>query len=166
MSTVEIPLTHGLVALVDAADADLVLAYKWTARPDGRNVYAARKVRRPDGTRTTQFMHSLLTGYSRVDHVDGDGLNNRRGNLREATARQNGRNARNRVDNTSGFKGVTWEKQRRRWAARITAGDASRLTIGRYPTAEDAARAYDDAARELHGEYATVNFPQPGERAA
>jgi hypothetical protein len=165
VSTVAVPLTQGYVAIVDAADAGRVLAYKWHAQANGRTVYAVRRVRRADGKQTALLLHTFLTGYERTDHRNGNGLDNRRINLREATAGENNQNRRQRSDNTSGFKGVHWDKRSSKWRAQVNAnGKAHRL--GHYLTAAEAARAYDAAARELHGEFATVNFPQPGERAA
>jgi hypothetical protein len=70
-----------------------------------------------------------------------------------------------RAGSTSGFKGVTWFKRDSKWMAQIGINGKNRY-LGYYETAEQAARAYDIAARELHGEFATLNFPQPGERAA
>lgn len=165
MSAIEIPLTRGYVAIIDEADADQASARTWSARIDGRNVYAVTKTRTSDGSRRLLGMHTFLTGWPLVDHINGDGLDNRRANLRHATTAQNQRNARLRSDNASGFKGVHWDASQRRWKAQISVG-GKRLSRGRYLTAEEAAHAYDDAARELHGEFATLNFPAPGERAA
>lgn len=165
MSTVEVPLSRGYVAFIDAADADLVLPYKWYARPHRRTVYAIRNTRRENGSHTTQSLHRLLTGYARTDHINGDGLDNRRSNLREVTHGQNNQNSRRRLDNLATFKGVGWDKHRAAWRARINV-DGKRCHVGFFPTAEEAARAYDSAAREMHGEYAALNFPAPGERAA
>lgn len=165
MSAVEITLTQGYVALVDEADADLVLAHKWCALRQGNLVYAQRGVRKPDGRWTCRSMHAFLTGFAMTDHRNGDGLDNRRSNLREATKTQNNRNGRRR-NGISGFKGVTLTNPRTGlWKARIGV-DMRTVCIGYFATAEDAARAYDAAARELHGEFATFNFPMPGERAS
>jgi hypothetical protein len=166
VNAVEVPLSQGYVAIIDAADAERVLAFRWSAKPHYRTVYAHRDVRKPDGTRTKQTLHKFLTGYERTDHRNGNGLDNRRSNLRDATASQNSQNRRRRSDNTSGFQGVSWYKRARKWHAHIGVGGGPQRTLGYFTTAEEAARAYDDAARELHGEYATVNFPAPGERAA
>lgn len=165
MSTVAIPISRGYTVIVDGPDAARVLACKWYAKPHRRTVYAVRNTRREDGAHTTQTLHKFLTGYAKTDHINGDGLDNRRENLREVTDGQNTRNTRRRLDNTSSFKGVCWNKQQGMWQARI-AVDGVRYRLGYYTTAEEAARAYDAAARELHGEYATVNFPEHGERAA
>ena len=162
---VEIPLTQGYVAIVDSEDAEAVLAFRWHARPCARGVYAGRNTRRPDGRRAPQLLHTFLTGWSYVDHRNGDGLDNRRANLRETTRAENMRNRRRNLNSTSGYKGVGWHKVAQKWWASIQA-DGRRRHIGLYPTAEEAALAYDAAARDLHGEYATLNFPAPGERAA
>lgn len=165
MSTVQIPLSRGYVALVDAADADAVSAFKWSALVKPRTVYAYRNVYRADGTRTTQSLHRFLAGFPVTDHINGNGLDNRRANLREVTKSENNRNRRRGLDNTSGYKGVTWVKRDHRWQARIHT-QQRRLSLGVYRTAEEAARAYDAAARQFYGEYAALNFPQPGEQAA
>jgi hypothetical protein len=173
MSARTIELTQGYVATVDAEDYDrLIDGPKWQARidyhADGgvRTVYAKRNVRRADGTWTTQRMHSaLLPDASLVDHIDGDGLNNTRANLRPASGAENQRNASRRRDNTSGFKGVSWDKREGKWRAYIHA-DGRQRHAGHHADPQTAARAYDAAARELHGEYASLNFALPGERSA
>lgn len=166
MNAVEVPLSQGFVAIVDAADADRVLQYRWSAKRCRNTTYARRNVRQPDGTYVTQSLHRFLTGYDLTDHRNGDGLDNRRANLRAATPGENGQNCRKRSHNTSGFKGVTWHKHRRKWLAQIKSGDGKNRFLGYFLSADEAARAYDAAARDLHGPFATVNFPQPGERAA
>jgi len=164
--TREIPLSQGLVALVDDEDYERVVAAgKWSAAVRGNTAYARRNVRHPDGRQSTVFLHAFLTGYAVTDHIDGDGLNNTRANLREATNAENSRNARLSRSNSSGFKGVAWHKRAQKWQAKIRV-DRRWLWLGQYTTREAAAAAYDDAARELHGEFAAVNFPQLGERAA
>lgn len=159
---VEVPLTQGLVALIDPGDAVAVLGLNWCALLNGRTAYAQRGIRRPDGGWTTISLHKFLTGWNYVDHRNGNGLDNRRANLREATHAQNTRNARRRSDSTTGFKGV-WLHREGVWRATIqAAGRRQHLCV--YPTPEDAARAYDEAARELHGEFARLNFPAEVQR--
>lgn len=156
----EIPLTGGFVAIVDEADyAAVMAAGPWHATPPrGGRVYAQRHVRGARRQKTTQKLHTFLTGWSEVDHRDRDGLNNRRSNLREATRTQNNANMRLRSDSTSGYKGVSWLTRERLWCARIHV-HGRRIHLGGYHTAEDAALAYDRAAREHFGEFARVNFP-------
>jgi hypothetical protein len=163
MST-DIPLTQGLAALVDDEDyARVVAATSWHAYRCGKTFYAKRKVRLVDGPRVNQHLHTFLTGWPLVDHINGNGLDNRRANLREATKRQNGWNRGPNRANTSGFKGVTWNKACRSWQAKITVGGASSY-LGLFARAEEAAVAYDAAARDLQGEFAWLNFPRPGEQ--
>jgi hypothetical protein len=155
-----IPLTRGLTALVDDADAPAVLAAgAWFALPEGRTHYAARNYMREDGQRRVIRLHTFLTGWPRVDHRNGDGLDNRRDNLRPATYPQNNRNARRRSDNTSGYKGVSWRGDRSLWVARIWLG-GRKLHLGYFSDPAEAARAYDAAAREHFGAYARPNFPE------
>lgn len=164
--TAEIPLTHGVVALVDDEDYERVMAAgKWQAYPSGETAYAKRGVRRPDGVWRLLSLHTFLTGYTLTDHHNGNGLDNRRANLRPATHGQNCANRALQRNNTSGFKGVNWHSHSRKWKAQIRANGTKRH-LGVFGTPEEAARAYDDAARELHGEFAAVNYPAPGERGA
>lgn len=162
----EIPLSQGLVALVDGEDYEQVMAAgRWFAQRNRGTFYARRNIQLPDRTRTMLNLHTFLTGWSYVDHHNGNGLDNRRVNLRPATHAENNRNQRLRRDNGSGFKGVTWYKATRRWQAQIRHG-GQRRHLGYHGTSEDAARAYDAAAREFHGEFARLNFPINGERSA
>lgn len=106
-------------------------------------------------------MHKELTqsGSTQcVDHIDGNPLNNQRSNLRLCTKRENARNQKRRADNKSGYKGVHQRIRSSSWIARIQVQD-DRHFIGEYSTSEEAARAYDAAARALYGEFARLNFP-------
>lgn len=143
----EIALPNGEVALVDCADAPLVAGYDW--RKMGRYVAAY------SGNKTILLHRFLMPNCRMVDHEDGDGLNNQRHNLREANCYQNAQN-RNRTRGSSRFKGVNWDAQRGAWRAQIVAFGVKK-TIGRYTTEAAAARAYDKAARVLHGEFAKTN---------
>jgi hypothetical protein len=156
--TAHVPLrgriAAGRVALVDDEDFPLVSQYNWHAskRPHG-SFYARSSNRRKI------FMHRLITGWPEVDHQNGDGLDNRRHNLRPATSAQNNRNRRPRPGSSSRFKGVRWERGRQRWRADIGI-DGRYRTIGRFRDEETAARAYDAAALAAWGEYAWLNFPE------
>jgi hypothetical protein len=92
-----------------------------------------------------------------VDHQDGDGLNNRRSNLRICTHQNNSRNMRRHRDSASRFKGVSWWKTRQIWRAYIVV-DNKQKGLGYYNNDTDAARAYDAAAKKLFGEFANLNF--------
>jgi hypothetical protein len=153
-----VPLSRGLVAIVDDADYDLVLAHgPWYADPSDVTFYARHN--RWIGRRCTSVkLHQLLLDAPLVDHVNGDGLDNRRSNLRPASHVENARNRARRSDNRSGFKGVQ-HRDDGRWRARIQA-PTRRIHLGIFPTRIEAAHAYDAAAIELFGEFARLNFPK------
>lgn len=94
-----------------------------------------------------------------VDHINGVKTDNRLANLREASKSENGRNREMRADNTSGFKGVIWDRSRDRWRAKITLHGRC-VDLGYFNSKTDAARAYDTAALARHGEFARLNFPK------
>lgn len=108
------------------------------------------------------YLHRLITGAKKgevVDHINGDGLDNRKANLRICTYQQNIQNQRRPKDNTTGYKGLFWAKNSRAWAAQINTGGI-RYHLGIHPTAKRAAMAYDRAALALFGEFACLNFPE------
>ncbi len=147
-----IPLTRGYEARIDLADAPMVEAYNWKALVGSHTVYAGRNVWR-DGRIITLRLHRIILaapeGFS-VDHIDSDGLNNTRANLRIATYAQNGQNARIRKDNTSGYKGVS--RHGSKWQSVIMANGRKRY-LGLFPTIQEAAAAYAMASVELHGDF-------------
>lgn len=166
--TVRIPLTRGKFALVDEDDAALVGQFKWNARPNRNGMvwYAARTVWIPDGQRfITQRMHSLITGFAQTDHINGDGLDNRRSNLREATRAENQRNQW-KTHGTSRYKGVSLNAGKGKpWHAQLRIGGRT-LHLGLFESEADAALAYDATARRLFGRFAALNVPYTGERSA
>ena len=151
----------GSEALVDDEDYGLVSQYEWYLSP-GKNTDYAKRMWRDGGHQHRQFMHTLVTGWSQVDHWDGNGLNNQHENLREVTTSQNLRNSGARQV-TSAYKGVGWHRDR--WRSRIYV-DGERLSLGNFRNEEEAARVYDEAARRHFGEFACLNFPREGESAA
>lgn len=158
-------LAAGRVALVDDADWPLVAACRWSVfeverstggRPTGP--YAMASIRR-DGRHTTTLMHKLITGWPRTDHIDHDGLNNQRSNLRQATCAQNMHNRRPGTPHSSQYKGVSWSKRAGKWQALIKAEGKARW-LGTFASEEQAAIAYNIAALELHGQFACLNLIQ------
>lgn len=150
-----VPLTKGYEAIIDAADLPLVQGFHWTALVSPRSIYAYR-VDCSGGGRRGILMHRLLLGDPsgmEVDHRNGDGLLNRRSNLRAATKQQNRQNARKRTDNTSGFKGVA--RDGGKWGARIMV-DGKRKYLGGFGCPTAAHLAYAKASQALHGEFGRV----------
>lgn len=161
MPTVTVPLTQGKFATIDAEDWPRVGQFRWYARLVRGKWYAGRSVPDMRGRQRLIHLHRFILDApdgALVDHADGDGLNNARGNLRLATTVQNAANRVIRSDNRTGFKGVGRRKGGR-FIAEIVSG-GQRYYLGRFGTAEDAARAYDAKARELFGEFAHCNFPE------
>lgn len=155
-STREIPLTRGKVAIVDAADYEALITMKWYATKRGPCWYAASCV--PSGRRPRLhiLMHRLLMGAwpgIQVDHINGNGLDNRRPNLRFADARQNKQNAGPPKNNKSGHKGVSWHASTSKWQAHIKYGGRT-YYLGIFADKREAALAYENAARKLYGDFA------------
>ncbi len=115
----------------------------------------------------TLYMHRLLAGDPvgmEVDHINGDGLDNRRENLRVCTPGENRKNTRS-FTGASRYKGVSWDKHIKRWRAAITV-DWETVRLGHFGIERNAALAYDRAALEYHGSYAHTNFPQVARQEA
>lgn len=162
---IEVPLSSkkypGLVALVDDEDAELVAGYTWYPFKPGKTFYAKAHVPGSGSPGKTIHMHQLVSGVKGIDHKDRNGLNNTRANLRvpPSLSHQIG-NKSIRSDNTSGYKGVCLTREGR-WQARIWINGKSRNR--NFPGTDEgkieAARWYDQAAREAWGEFAFLNFP-------
>lgn len=150
--TVHIPVGRsGHSAQVDEDDADLVRRYRWYVKRDHNGKLYARRVWMENGRQLEQFMHNLLMSAVGVDHRDHNGLNNTRANLRLATAQENGANRR---PSEGAYKGV--QRRGRRWSASIGVA-GRRLYLGCFVTAQEAAEAYNSAARMHFGEFACLN---------
>jgi hypothetical protein len=142
-------------ALVDDDMYDFLMQWSWYKSVNG---YPTRSARAP---MHSIRMHNVIlpppSGY-RVDHCNRNPLDNQKENLRIATAFGNAQNQKSREMTSSAFKGVHWQRVHNKWAARITANGQFHH-IGLYVIETDAARAYDHYARQLHGEFAVLNFP-------
>ncbi len=150
-----VPLSKGLSAIIDAADARVVGRYNWYAlRAKNGLHYAARKAR---GHKTV-FLHSTIMRTEKgleVDHISGDTLDNRRGNLRPADRSQNSCNRGRQSNNTSGYKGVSWHKAAQKWSAYVNIR-GRRHYLGLFGDIEDARDAHNSAALVAHGEFARL----------
>ena len=159
-----IKLTQGRWATVDDDDYHWLNQWNWYAHKDGRAYYAMRQQIIPAGNDTKGVavkvrMHRLITHCPRtlqVDHIDHDGLNNRRDNLRCCTTAQNAYNALPSPNGTSRYKGVRFHKYS--WEARIQ-HNSNRIHIGCFSNEIEAAAAYDQKAKELFADFAYLNFP-------
>jgi len=151
-----IPLTQGKFAIVHAEDYEWLSQYKWCALKTHDNKFYA--VRRKNNK--TIIMHRQIMNAPAglvVDHIDGNGLNNRRTNLRICTQAQNIHNSRPRRNRSSKYKGVFWNKTNKKWIVTIHKGD-KRIYLGGFDDEIEAALAYDRKATELFGEFAYLNF--------
>lgn len=152
----EISLSRGKFAIVDDEDYKKLSVFKWHVLNSGRRFYAARHAN--DGTKRYLLMHReiLQTSSGLVsDHINGDGLDNRRCNLRVATFSQNSANRGKQRDNSSGFKGVYFYKNDNRWFAQIKVNQKA-ISLGRFASREEAHNAYAEAARKYYGEFANI----------
>lgn len=152
-----ISLSQNREAVVCVEDLPLLAGYRMLYQYWHGTVHYC--VAKPPGKKPSILLHRLLLTPPKdiqVDHIDGDGLNNRRSNLRLATAAQNSWNTGLKRTNTSGHKGVSWRADRGKWQVHIRV-NGERLSLGHYEELQDAADAYVAAAREHHGEFAQVD---------
>ncbi len=157
-----IPLSQGLFTLVDDDVYEELSKFKWYVSHEGRNRMYAFRLDRENGNRHTRI-HRVIMGAKPdkvVDHQDGNPLNNLRSNLRICTQWENGKNVGLRVNNTSGWKGVSWQKNRGYWQAIIRI-NGKMTGVGCFENPIHAAMAYNEAALEHHGEFARLNSISP-----
>jgi hypothetical protein len=153
-----------MVAIVDDDDVERVNRYRWSYCPN-RNGYAVRRA--PKGSKPTMIPMARFIMNAPpdkwVDHIDGNTLDNRKSNLRLCTQAQNQMNMRMSRRNTSGYRGVVFDKrphqQNRPWQATVSF-KGKPVYVGCFATPEEAARAFDKKALELRGEFAQLNFPK------
>lgn len=154
----EIQLSKGLIALIDDSDFEAVSIYKWFAcRTSKRSKthYAFRNTLK-NGKRSTQTMHRFILqavdSKIHVDHINGDGLDNRRSNIRLASQSNNMKNRGASKNNILNIKGVSFDKKRNMFMARLNL-NGDKIWLGRFKTAEEASRVYEMKAKEVFGEF-------------
>lgn len=152
----KIPLTNGGVALVDDEDYETLKKYRWNRldliSPNSSKSYVKRTEKKK-----SFYMHRVIMNTPPklyVDHIDNNGLNNQKSNLRNVTCQQNIVRAR-KVKPPSGFHGVSWRKDMKKWSARISV-DGKYVWLGHYDKIEDAVDAYVKKSRETRGEFSPV----------
>lgn len=151
-----LPLPNGLFAIVDDDDFERCSQFKWFVSEG----YVLRTIRKSDGSRTSQrlsrFIMNVPAGVL-VDHAKGNLLDNRKSELRFCTQQQNMCNRGKTRSNTSGFKGVTWHKQRSKWNAQIMV-NWKKIHLGLFTDINDAVAAHAAAAKKYHGEFARTGW--------
>ena len=158
-----IRLTQNKYAIIDPDDYPKISKYKWHAAKGGTTFYVVRskwckitKICRD--VRMHRVIIEVPDDYY-VNHINGNGLDNRKANLRPATAAQNNQNARRPKRNAySKYRGVTWEKSKQRWRAHLSCNKRT-IHAGYFNDELKAANAYDNAAKKYHREFAVLNFP-------
>lgn len=151
-----LPLTQDKFAKIDAEDFDVLSSFKWSAACCSGIFYA---VRWSPVTKGNEYLHRVICkpeeGES-IDHINGDGLDNRRSNLRPCNAANNGWNRRKSVNNTTGYKGVSWNARKRKYKVTIMHNGAS-FHLGYTHDLQEAAKRYTDKATELFAEFARAS---------
>lgn len=150
-----IPLSQNLFTQVNDDDYDYLNQWKWSASK-GRSTYYAVRVEKGKYVAMHRVLLSIIDPEIIGDHIDGNGLNNQRNNIRTCNHTQNKYNS---IKKKSGsiYKGVTWNKQHKKWRARITY-DKKEIFIGHFSNEIQAAKAYDNEAKKYFGKFAYLNF--------
>jgi hypothetical protein len=171
-----IPLTQGKFAIVDPDDYERLRRYRWHVNKSAHTYYAVHSLTNgKNAPRKNLQMHNLVIDVPPgmyCDHINHNGLDNRKANLRPASRTQSVWHRRKFIRRTPGgfnkpsrskYKGVDWAADMSRWRARIRA-NGKRISLGLFPDEVQAAKAYDRAAKKYHGEFAVLNFPVSASR--
>lgn len=151
----EIPLTKGKVAIVSDEDYEELSKYNWHAKVGNKTFYAMRSIKTGVNKQKNIFMHRVIMQTPKdmvTDHIDGNGLNNQRENLRLCTHSENLRNRKKNTNNTSGYKGVCWNKVYKKWQAQLCF-NSKVMNLGCFLEKEDAYKAYCEASEKYHKDY-------------
>lgn len=155
-----VALTMGMIAIISAHRYEEVMKLNWgTVVGRNGNLYASCGAFRKNGKQKSVLMHNFLTGLDRVDHINGNGLDNRDGNLRPATQSENCRNRRKMSTNTSGYIGICWDRRRRLWRGSIYF-EGKNINLGWFSEPVEGAPVRDVASLLLYKEFAKLNFPE------
>lgn len=157
-----IPVKQGQIAIVDPDDYQRLKKYKWYVCKGKRTFYAVRYIpKQEEQSRKNAYMHYLVIDIPDgmyCDHINHNGLDNRKANLRAATPTQNNRHRRKHIKPTfSIYKGVCRVKGTKLWCSRISV-NGKRINLGYFDSEIEAAKAYDEGAKRYHGEFAVLNF--------
>ena len=154
-----ISLSRGKFALVDNINYEYLNQWKWYYN----NGYAARDQRNLITKKDTRiYMHRIIMKAKKsenIDHVNHNGIDNQKRNLRKSTHEQNMHNMKSNKNSTSQYKGVCWAKNNKKWKVQINYNN-KHIYLGYYTNEKVAAKVYDKAAIKLHKEFAYLNFPQ------
>lgn len=158
----KIQLTRGYFAIIDDEDFDKVSMHKWHLTTRRHHKYASKSFR-VNGKKTALQMHRFILNLydpsKIIDHINGDGLDNRKSNIRICTHSDNAKNKILPSSNTSGFKGVCWHKNHKKFYAQIKVNHKM-MFLGSFACPIEAAKAYNAAALIHHGEFANLNTIQ------
>lgn len=155
----EIKLSQGKAALVDDEDFEYLNQWQWYAHNHKHTFYARRHQLKIEGDKKIIYLHRFImnaTDKSEIDHIDHNGLNCQKSNLRFCTRSKNQMNRSLSPNHSSKYKGVTWFKRDNKWRAYIKIG--RQIHLGYFDNEIDAAKEYDKKAIELFGEFANINF--------
>jgi len=157
ISTKKYPNTF---AKVDDEDFEILNTHKWYYSSARGKMYTSRNIR-INGKRKRLYMHTAILGKvasKEIDHRNGDTLDNQRCNLRHCTHAENSQNRKINANSTSGFKGVSWDNNNKKWKSRIT-HNGKLIHLGLFPCLTKAVKCYTEAAKKYHGNFSS-NFNQ------